>query len=366
MAWHVPCAGAAVRRIIERFERAEGIHPGDVFLLNDPYLAAIHQSDVYVVAPIHYGGRLAGWSATFVHVMDIGAHSPGGNSPDASEICHEGVRIPGIKLVEGGVLRQDVFEAITNMTRQPVMVGLDLKCEIAANNVGRARVREMYAQYGAELLEAVSEDMIRYTEGVLRKRLAELPDGCWSARGTIETTDTWTVRLTLRKEREQLTFDFSGTDPQARVGINLPYHATVGACFEAVLYTLGYDLPKNQGLFRVMDVIAPEATIVHARYPAPVSLNTTSGGAVARYLANTVLSQMAAGSERWKREVMAQSLGFRLARHAGVSQHGRYYVSVYARTFEVVRWGSSTYRRYSWRRVGSRFFDVTGETTIQF
>jgi N-methylhydantoinase B len=327
MAWHVPCAGAAVRRIIERFGRDEGIHPDDMFLLNDPYVAAIHQSDVYVMSPIHYQGRLVGWSATFVHVMDIGAHSPGGNSPDATEICHEGVRIPGIKLIARGVLRKDVFEAITNMTRQPVMVGLDLKCEIAANNVAKARIQEMYAQYGPELLETVSEDMIRYTESVLRKRLAEIPDGSWNATGTIHASDAWNVRLTLRKNGNHLTFDFSGTDPQAPVGINLPYHATVGACFEAVLYTLGYDLPKNQGLFRVMDVIAPEGSVMNPRYPAPVSLNTTSGGAVARYLANSTLSQMAGASEKWKQEVMAQTLGFRFARHAGVNQHGRYYVS---------------------------------------
>src|SRR2546430_1383934 len=87
----------------------------------------------------------------FQITMDIGAMSPGGNSPGATEICHEGVRIAGIKLIDRGTLRRDVFDAITNMTRQPVMVGLDLKCEIAANNVARARMQEMYAQYGADM-----------------------------------------------------------------------------------------------------------------------------------------------------------------------------------------------------------------------
>ena len=148
MGWHVACAGFAVKRIIERFENTSGIHADDVFLLNDPYLAAIHQSDVYLISPIHFRGRLVGWSATFVHVMDIGAMSPGGNSPGATEICHEGIRIPGIKLVERGQLRQDLFDAIINMTRQPVMVGLDLKCEIAANNVAKARMQALYEQFG--------------------------------------------------------------------------------------------------------------------------------------------------------------------------------------------------------------------------
>ena len=111
MGWHVACAGFAVKRIIERFENDGGINPDDIFLLNDPYVAAIHQSDVYMISPIHFKGKLMGWSATFVHVMDIGAMSPGGNSPGATEICHEGIRIPGIKLVERGELRKDFFDA---------------------------------------------------------------------------------------------------------------------------------------------------------------------------------------------------------------------------------------------------------------
>jgi N-methylhydantoinase B len=316
-----------VKAIIKRFENDGGIHPGDMFLLNDPYVAAIHQSDVYIISPIHYEDRLVGWSATFVHVMDIGAMSPGGNSPGATEICHEGVRIAGIKLIDRGTLRKDVFDAVTNMTRQPVMVGLDLKCEIAANNVARARLQEMYAQYGADLLEAVCADMLRHTESVLRKRLAEVPDGEWRVTGMIESGETWNVVLSLKKQGDQLLFDFEGTDPQAKVGINLPYHATVGACFEAVLTTLGYDLPKNEGLFRVMEVRAPEGSVVNVINPGPVSLNTTSGGAVTRYLANSVMAQMAARSEKWRIEVLGQSMGNRMARHAGLSQHGWYYVS---------------------------------------
>jgi len=330
MGWHAACAGFAVRRIIERFGKEDGIHPNDMFLLNDPYLAAIHQSDVYMVSPIHFKGQLAAWSATFVHVMDIGAMSPGGNSPGATEICHEGVRIPGIKLVDQGKLRRDVFETIINMTRQPVMVGLDLKCEIAANNVAKSRMQEMLAHYGPELIQAVSLDMINYSESILRRRIAEIPDGTWTGTGTIQAGDTWKVTLTLRKDGDRLLFDFTGSDKQATKGINLPYHATFGACFEAVLSTLGYDLPKNHGAFRPIQVVAPEGTVVNVKYPGPVSLNTTSAGATVKYLAKSVLMQMLAASEKWKMEVMALNAGHRFVRHAGINQYGRYYVSALA------------------------------------
>ena len=341
MARHAACAGFAVKRIKERFEESGGIYPDDIFLINDPYLAAIHQSDIYMVSPIHYKERLLGWSATFVHVMDIGAMSPGGNSPGATEICHEGLRIPGLKLVERGKLRQDVFDTLINMTRQPVMVGLDLKCEIAANNVAKSRMQEMIEHYGAELITSVSSDMIHHSESILRARIGEIPDGVWTDSGAIETDETWKVVLTLTKERDRLTFDFTGSDKQARRGINLPYHATFGACFESVLSTLGYDLPRNHGAFGPINVIAPEGTVVNVQYPAPVSLNTTSGMKTVQYLSGSVLMQMLATSDKWKREVMALSLGFRLARHAGVNQHGRYYVST---LLDLSGAGATSYR----------------------
>ena len=325
--WHVACAGFAVKRIIERFESNGGINPDDIFLLNDPYVAAIHQSDVYMISPIHFRGRLVGWSATFVHVMDIGAMSPGGNSPGATEICQEGIRIPGIKLVDRGELRKDFFDAFINMTRQPVMVGLDLKCELAANNVAKSRMQTLYEQFGAELVTVVSQEMLHYSEAILRKRITEIPDGTWSDTGSIHAGDTWKVHVTLSKKDERLLFDFTGTSPQAKKGINLPYHATFGACYDAILCTLAYDLPKNHGALNPIEVIAPEGTVVNPTPPAPVSLNTTSGGATVKFVTNSSIMQMLATSQKWQGEVMALNAGHRLARHAGVNQHGKYYVS---------------------------------------
>lgn len=339
MGWHVACAGFAVKHIIKQFPGT--IHPDDVFLLNDPYVAAIHQSDVYIVSPIHYDDDLVGWSATFVHVMDIGAMSPGGNSPGATEIFHEGLRIPGIKLVDRGEMRQDVFNTITNMTRQPTMVGLDLKCEMAANNVAKARLQELCGRYGVALIEAASQQLIRQSEAVLRRRIQEIPDGSWSASAEIQGKQTWRICLTLRKKGDRFFYDFAGTDPQADVGINVPYHATFGACYESVVSYLGYDIPKNQGMFALIEVNAPPGCVVNVQYPGPVSLSTTSGGAMAKFLAFSVMAQCLATSEKWRKESMAQTLSGRMARHAGISQHGNYYVST---LLEVGGIGATSYK----------------------
>jgi N-methylhydantoinase B len=320
---HVVCAGFAVNRILESFGMDE-IYPDDIFLLNDPYLAAIHNPDVYIISPIHYQDVLVAWSATFVHVSDVGAITPGGDSPDATEIFQEGFRIPGIKLVERGSLRKDVFKAITHMTRQPDAVALDLKCEIAANNVAKARLQAMYKQYGAELMNGVSVEMIRYTERVLRRRLSEIPDGEWSEHLTIEADGPCRLLLTLRKQGDRLVFDFNGTDRQVKKGINLPFHGTFGFCFGAILYSIAYDLPKNQGVLKPMEVVAPKGTLVNVAYPAPISMSTTSSGFGVGFLASSVLMQMVATSERWRKEIVAPSASHRNCRHSGVNQYGRY------------------------------------------
>ena len=188
-------------------------------------------------------------------------------------------------------------------------------------------MQELVAEHGPEMLEAVSGEIIRFTESVLRERIREFADGSWSETGLIQGDETWKMHLTLTKRDDRLIFDFTGSDKQARTGINLPYHATYGTCFAAVLSTIGFDIPKNHGAFAPIEVIAPPGTVANVQYPGPVSLNTTSGGATARYLAPAVMTQMLATNEHWRNEVMAHDAGHRFARHAGVNQYGRYYVS---------------------------------------
>ena len=282
--------------------------------------------NVYIVSPIHFESKLIGWSASFVHVMDIGALSPGGNSPDAKEICQEGLRVPGIKLVDRGTLRKDVFDTLINMTRRPEMVALDINCQLAGHKVARDRMQELYAAYGAELVNAVTAQMINYSEAALRQRLEQIPDGEFSESATTESKgQSWTVRLTVRKTGSNLLFDFAGTDPQASVGVNLPFHATFGACFEGVVETVAYDLPRNHGLFRPIKTIAPEASLVNPRYPAPVSMSTTSGGATAKYLVVSVMNGLLAGSDEWSKEIMVCTWGGRRLRTSGVNQYGSFY-----------------------------------------
>ncbi|HEX4991495.1 MAG TPA: hydantoinase B/oxoprolinase family protein, partial [Candidatus Binatia bacterium] len=181
-----------------------------------------------------------------------------------------------------------------------------------------------YRQYGPELMNSVSAEMIRYTETVLRKRLGEIPDGEWRETLTIEADGPCRLVLALRKQDERLIFDFTGTDAQVRKGINLPFHGTFGFCFGAILYSIAYDLPKNQGVLKPMEVIAPKGTLVHVQFPGPISMSTTSSGFGVGFLASSVLMQMIATSEKWRKEIVAPSASHRNCRHSGVNQYHRY------------------------------------------
>ncbi|MEM8551508.1 MAG: hydantoinase B/oxoprolinase family protein, partial [Pseudomonadota bacterium] len=166
---HLTSAAEACKAIIRRF--GDDIHEGDVFLLNDPYTAALHTSDIYLVAPIHFDGRLVAWSACFVHVTDIGAMNPGGFAPQAQDVFTEGFSSPGIRLVHKGEMQRDILDTLLNMVRSPEMVSLDLRSMIACNNVARDRMQALLAKYGAETVDAANTKLIEDSERLLRTRL---------------------------------------------------------------------------------------------------------------------------------------------------------------------------------------------------
>src|SRR4051812_49244673 len=212
---HLTSAAQAVKHIIANFGDDPGIDEDDVYFFNDSYTAALHPPDVYMISPIHFEGELTGFVANFVHVTDIGAVDPGGFSPNATDNFQEGFQTKGLKIVERGRLRKDVVETFLNMVRDPGMTQLDLKSQLAANHVAKTRMQRIYADYGVGTVRAVSDSLIEQSERLVRERLGELPDGEWHVREYIDLPDaTCRVELKVTKERDTLTYDFTGTSPE--------------------------------------------------------------------------------------------------------------------------------------------------------
>ena len=330
---HLTSAAEACKAIIRKFKGRIG--EGDIFLLNDPYTAALHTSDIYLVSPIHHGGKLVAWSACFVHVSDIGAMNPGGFAPDAQDIFTEGFSSPGIKLIEGGELRQDVWDTILNMVRSPEMVALDLRSMIACNNVARARMLALIEKYGAQTVDAASQMLIDQSETRLRARLRELPDGKWQTRQYLEVKgETYRVLLTMSKRGDTLTFDFTGSSLQSKYGVNCSKWASLGGLFAPLFPLLCYDIVWNEGVIKPIKMIAPAGTIVNCTRPAPVSVATVGAIQSVNNAACSVIGKMLASSEKYAEEATAVWHANHFAIFMfGNNQRGRLAIGILTETF---------------------------------
>ncbi|MFT4947559.1 MAG: N-methylhydantoinase B [Natronomonas sp.] len=303
---HMSGASRATKHIIEQFEG--DINEGDRFLLNDPYIAALHAPDMYIISPIFHDGELQAFSACFVHVSDIGAVNAGGFCPDATTIYDEGFQTPGLKLVEEGELRQDVLDTILGMTRDPEMVELDLRSLIVANNVAEKRLKDVIDEYGSETIEQVGETLIERSEESFRQRLSELPDGRWESRTYFDSPaeeKTYPIKLAVTNEGDSLHFEFSELTGESDVGLNCSKWSTVGAIFAPLLTLVGYDINWNEGVLKPVDVTVPDGTILNANRPAPVSMATTGPIQVVNKLATVPLSKMLGSSEAYADDASA-------------------------------------------------------------
>ncbi len=318
-----------VRAVLARCSENPGIGPDDMFVMNDPYLGGgPHQSDVAIVAPVHVDGELLGFVGTNAHQLDIGAMTPGGATWGAREVYQEGLRLPPVRLVENGRLRQDIFDAILNMIRVPDSVALDLKAAIAANNVAKQQVRRLFAQYGPETMRTIMERMITESEQALRRRLRGLPDGTFRHIDYIDSDghgdEIYEVVLAMTKEDDSLVFDFTGTSGQAKGCVNCTITGTWGGVTAALAPWLCYDIPWNQGIHRPLELVVPEGTLLNAQVPAPVSAASIEGVWVAKNAAQVCLSKLMACSDELRDDAMAVwTGGAAFLVLSGQSQHGK-------------------------------------------
>jgi len=251
--------------------------PGDVVVLNDPFAGGTHLPDVTVVAPVFARGaqRPFAYVANRAHHADIGGMSPG-SMPLATEIFQEGVRLPPIRLVAGGAVVGDVLALFLANTRVPAEREGDLMAQWAALRVGGERLRELATRAGgiprlARQMRALQD----YSAGLMRAALAELPAGTYRATDVLDDDGLGARRLriavaiTLARGRARV--DFAGTAPQTRGPVNANLAVTRSAVLYVFTALAREAIPPNEGLARPLTIVAPEGSIVHARFPAAVA-----------------------------------------------------------------------------------------------
>lgn len=310
-----------VESVLRMRAQSPGIHAGDMFICNDPYLGATHQPDVATVAPVHFGGELRAWVGSSGHWLDIGGPEPGGFNMNAVSVFDEGLRLPPTSIVERGEVREDLVELIMNHIREP-LAELDLRGQIVSNESGRGRLLGLFDEFGPVVVESVMREGIDHVERRLRTRLRSLPDGVWREVQFLDHDGhrpyVRKIVCTITKSGDQLRIDFAGSDPQVEGFANCTFGGLRAATLSAVCILLGFDLSWNDGVARCVEIIAPPRSVVSAEYPAPVSLSTISAIIVTLNLVFGAISKMLLTSRDLHEEAMATWCGTSL----GVSMMG--------------------------------------------
>ena len=277
---HLGSVPTAMRSIMRRFR--DDIHPGDVFIMNDPFDGGMHLPDIFVVKPLYHAGERIAFACTVCHHGDVGGRVAGSNASDSTEIYAEGLRIPPLKFYERGQPNRTLMAIIEKNVRLPVQLFGDLRAQLAACHIAETQFAELVARYGLEQTRFYMNELVEYAERLTRAALEKLPDGEWSFEDWIDDDGVdygKPIRLfvTITKTAGHMRVDWTGTAPQVRGAINNTLSFTQAASFTAVRSVLPLGIPNNEGVFRAIEVICPPGTIGNGVLPAACAARGLTG-----------------------------------------------------------------------------------------
>jgi N-methylhydantoinase B len=323
-----------VQKVIEVF--GDNIHDGDAFMTSDPWYGALHAMDAAVVMPVFHDGIRVAWTGVVVHELDMGGARPGSWCVGARDAYQEVPLMPPVKIVEAGKVRHDVEVTFLRNSRTPEMNALNLRAKIASQNMTGDRLREIIDEYGRDTFLAVQQQILDYVERSIRQRISELPDGTWYANAFLDhdglENRMYRLRLALTKQGDHLTFDFTGTDPQAPGTINCAWAGLVGGILQVAFPLLCHDLPWSHGaVMRCIDIISEEGTINNALFPAGTSMATVNACQSTGNLVWEAMAKMnGCGSDTLREEVIGIGYGgVNMSVIAGKHQDGRPFVNMF-------------------------------------
>jgi len=283
---HLGSIPDAMEAIARRFDGS--MSPGDIFILNDPYEGGTHLPDIYIVQPVFASKQHVGYVATIAHHTDIGGKTAGGNGCDATEIYQEGLRIPPLKLYEGGVPNEAIFQILARNVRIPVQVLGDLRAQLAACHIGQQGLLRLIERYGAERLQSHFRELLDYTERLARQEIQGMPEGEYEFTDYLDDDGIdpgpIPIRVRVAIHGDSLTVDFSGTSAQVKGGINSPLPFTKSTAYACIRCLMDPSIPSNAGHFRPIRVIAPEGSLLNPVLPAPVAARGLTAFRVANAL----------------------------------------------------------------------------------
>ncbi|GGC44940.1 hydantoinase B/oxoprolinase family protein [Chelatococcus reniformis] len=273
IAVHVGTLHFTCKDVMRAFEG--DMHPGDVYAINDPYVGGTHFCDVRLIRPIFADGKIIAFSQSNGHWSDVGGSVPGSFDVAAREMFREGLRITPIRLFSQGKLCKDVANLLAANTRDPASIIGDIQAQAEATQVCEREILRLVDKYGRDTVETGLAAVQDYVERAVRQRLAAIPDGEWETQDFIDRDPASgegmiPIKVKLTIKGDKAIYDFTGSHPT----IGSIYNSAFGATFSAVaagMKTFFPDLPLNSGFYRAFEIIAPEGSIVDAKWPVAVT-----------------------------------------------------------------------------------------------
>ncbi len=278
MGDHMPVHLGSMPMSVQAAIAAIEFAPGDIAILNDPYAGGTHLPDITMVLPVFLegGNAPAFYVANRAHHADVGGKFAGSMGP-ATTIEDEGIRIAPTRIVRDGVVDREVLDWILQSVRTPEEREGDLAAQMGACRVGEQRVLQLVAKYGMNNLTAWGEELLDYSERLVRAELAKMPAGIFSAvdwlddDGVTDDPIRIAVRLKIDPIVGKIDVDFAGSSPQVAGAVNAVRAITLSACFYVLRCLLAEDAPATEGILRALTLHAPEGSIVNPRPPAAVA-----------------------------------------------------------------------------------------------
>jgi N-methylhydantoinase B len=248
--------------------------PGDIYIVNDPYLGGTHLMDVRFVMPVYRDGDIFCWLSNTGHWPDIGGAVPGGFSASATAVEQEGLRLPPVKLFKQGVLDPEIYAIICSNIRVADQRIGDIKAQAAALLVGQDRLGEILDRYGDQTVSAAIRELRQRAAEQMRANIMAIPDGVYRSKAFVDSDgvvdEPLTIALAVEKEGDTLTFDFTGSSKPCAGPMNSVLATTLSSVYLAMRHIFP-DVPISAGAFEPLIVKSPEGTFLDARYPRPVS-----------------------------------------------------------------------------------------------
>lgn len=277
---HLGAFHDALKVMIDK--HGDDLHPGDVFIMNDPYAAnGQHLPDIYVVQPVFGDGHLLGWSATLAHHSDVGGIVAGSNALGAREIWQEGLRLPVLKLMDKGRRNETLWEVIRLNVRTPDMVLGDLQAQMAACATGARGLERLYARYGHDVMRQAITDLNAYARRLAEAEIAEIPDGCYRFTdhidGVGDDPEPIVFQVAVTIDGGKAIVDWTGSSPQVEFGVNSTFPFTKACAYAALRSLMTADVPNCHGFTEAIEVRAPQGSVVNPVSPGPCGARGITG-----------------------------------------------------------------------------------------